>query len=411
MLAVLLAAGGAWADGYPPPDVRVPEEIYWQDFARGQLRPRHDVQLVQYRLDGSVRAERELHRFRQPGLSTELGSLTGRNLYTRLDMSLAHRFDSGFELRYGRRDWQDGRFDLRRQRFDGAWFPRQGAGLVLVAYPTIFKEDIPLGGGVHLASTTSTGHIRAVLIDDAATFRSKERRGHRLLRHPIHLVLDGAVRLGRTELWAHLDAGRPAEFNLNPDATALRLTRLVRSNARLDLGIHRQLDGGSLGARTWVRSSDELRAHEEGPATSTTRRQRHWQQLELYGTWTTGPWLAAGRIALSWQRDRFSGDAIHDGHYDARQWVGLVEGGYTGWPHLELRIGYLPSLYDMSRHLAAGDEGTRVLRPESTAGYTDKLQIRLIFRWQETAHLEALVSQELVEGGFGGGSVKAVLSF
>ena len=405
LLLVLLVAAPCRAGELPDPLFWGSEARFLEQVTSGQFDRHLELHLVQYSADPRWRSDWAARRYAGNGLFGEYGSTTARDLFVNSQIALNLFPLESLQVRYDRRDYQDGRFDVADQRFDVVWYAGTGWGVVVSGWPTHQKQDASMGAGIRLGAPRSANGLVVQVVDDRFLWNEKSEDSLRFTRDPVRLLADGYLESGAWRFSGSIDYGLTYEAVETPtgEATPLRSTRGSQQFADVSVGY--VAEGWSVSGRVTAASLEREETDSWEPAPSSL--ERSWGRFLVELQKGFGDWNVYGRAGYSFQRDRFSSPSTPDGSYRMDAALFGIEGGRRIWKGLELRLGYLGSVQKMVRTLSQPGP----LAPGEESGYVDKAHLRALYSFQPQLSVEFLVSQTVNGSSFGGGSVKARLVF
>lgn len=381
----------------------VPDPVFWaseaafvEDVSEGEFVRRLELHLLEYGADPRWRSEWAAVRTSASGLLGEWGSTTTNDLYVDDAIALNVFPAERFQIRYLRRDHQDGRFDVSDQRFEALWHVGPGFGLVLSGWPISEKERASLGGGLRLGGPKSRSALELQVIADCFVWNHTTEGDVRFTRQPLRIVGEGFHEAGPWRVHGSLDHG------LAYAATDRGLGRTTRGSQRYgDVEVEWASGAWASGARlSWASLA---RAQREPGATH--RLDRSWGRAVLTLRRDLGRWSISALAGAASQRDELSSPAIPSGRYRLDSLSVGVDGGVEAAPGLVVRLGYLATLQRSRRTVPDASP----LVPGDDDAYLDKAHVRAVYTFAPRMAIEALLSQALRGGRFGGGSVKAIL--
>lgn len=384
----------------------LPNPLFWASEAEfrkvvddGQFDPHLELHLLQYASDPRWAADWAANRYSGNGLFGEYGSTTARALFVNSQIALNLFPLERLQIRYERRDYQDGRFDLTDQRLDVLWYPGPGWAVLISGWPTHLKDQASAGLGLRIGAPKSRHGLVLRVVNDRFIWNEKTEESVRFASAPVRLQADGFLESGRWRVHGSVDYGLRYEA---VDGAGLSTEGSQRF---ADVGAAYRSGDWEAGARVTAASRRRRQADEAG---SVHELDRSWGRVALFLRKRLGAWTAHGLVGGAWQRDDFSSPANPDGSYAMDSVLFGVEGGRRVWKGLELRLGYLGSTRKASRS-AAGP----ILDPDrNESDYVDKAHLRALYEFEpDRVSIELLLSQTVGGSRFGGGSVKARLIF
>lgn len=383
----------------------VPDPVLWDspeafraEAEAGQFVDRLELHLLQYSADPTWRSEWAARRHTGVGLHGVWGSTTSTELHTDWQVALNLFPAERLQIRYDRREYRDGRFDVADQRLEALWYAGAGWAIALCGWPAADKERSSLGLGLRLGAPRSAAALEIRSIQDRFVWNDKTDGSFRFTRLPLRLVADGYWEGGGFRLRGSVDAMRRWDGEERGGPRAGASARGHRSFADLEAEWR---DGAWSGA---VRLSGAalLRAQEEGAAAA--RLERRWARGLVSLRWELDRWSASAIGGWAWQRDEFASPGGAGGTYSSGAALFGLEAGRGLGAGFSARLGYLGSVQRARREVAA----VELLAARVEDGFRDKAH--LVAQWTAGPGmaLELLLSQALRGGAFGGGSVKAI---
>lgn len=397
----------ARADSLPDPLFFDSVGDFYEKVDDGQLERLLELHLFQYGSDPEWGEAWAASRFdRTATLLTEHGSISSKELYARLDFAMNFTAHDRVTIRYEHTQWEDGRFELGANRFDGLYWPgwrSEKLALVVSGWPTHEKSYVNFGLGVYLGRPDDDYGLYLLIRDDRWIHEDKAQDELRFTAQPIRYIAEGQYGNGPWFLHGSINLGEPWRAEeIDPDAG---VDRFAAGHLR-----YGDVAGSWEGApwRLGLRAKfvDEETRQRDGTTGEAFALERLYWRLDGYATRQWESWRATTSLAIAAQKDDFSEEGELNGDYEMTSWIFGLEGGYLGWAPFEVRLGYLGSVGDMEREVEPLTP-TPALGDRSESGYNDKLQLRGLYSFGETFHIEAAVSKEVVEGDFGGGTIKA----
>lgn len=401
VLLVVLAARVAAAGEVPDPIFWASEREFLEQVEAGQFLDRLELHLLQYAADAGWRSEWAARRYSGNGLFGEYGSTTGTELYVNSQIALNLLPAEWFQLRYDRRDYQEGRFDISDQRLDALFYAGSGWALVFSGWPTFQKENASIGFGVRIGAPRSRNALDVRVMNDRWLWNQKSRSDFRITSKPLRLLADGYGEAGPWRVHGSIDWGLEytAFVRGTTDPLAGATTRGWQRFADVEIAYAGR--GWIAGARATGAALDRSQSDAAG---ASYRLDRSWRRGVLSLREDLGKWTASGLVGWSWQRDDFSAPAVGSGAYVQDVLLAGVEGGRELARGLEIRLGYLGSLQRAERRAPMAGP----LAPGRDDAYLDKAHVRAVYAFRPGMSIEMLLSQALRGGAFGGGSVKAL---
>lgn len=401
-LLLLLAPAAGIAD-------EVPDPLFWgsaADFLRqvedGRFDPHLELHLLQYSVDPRWAADWAAARWSGSGLLGQFGSTTARNLFVDSEVALNLFPAERVQVRYARRDYQDGRFDVPDQAFGILVYPGAGWGVMVTGWPTHEKETASIGLGLRLGGPRSADTLVVSVVDDRFVWNEKTATDVRFIRHPVRVTLQGHLQRGPLRLHGSVDHGLryEAEEPGVADGSPVRKTSGAQSLA--DVGLLYEPGGWGGGLRVTVASLERRQSGVDGPSLAL---DRDYARVVVSVRRDRGAWSVAGLAGYAAQRDGTSSPAAPDGSYAMDAGLLGVEGARRLGKGFELRAGYLGS-WSRFREEAAS---SALVRDETV--YSDKVHLRALWEPRPRMGIEVLLSHSLAGSSFGGGSMKARLVF
>ena len=384
----------------------VRDPLFWaseQDFLKqvdgGQFIDRLELHLLQYAADPRWRSEWAARRTTGSGLFVEYGSTTTDELYVNGHIALNLFPLERFQIRYDRRDYQDGRFDVPEQRFDALWYPGSGWALVLSGWPVFDKEDASLGLGLRIGGPRSRNALELRVMNERFIWNWKTDGDVRFTRRPLRLLADGYYETGPWRVRGSIDWG--LEYAAGETGPGGRSTRGFQRFGDVEV----EYAPGGWAAAARLTGAALARAQAE-PAGAACRLDRTWGRTVLTLRRDLGRWTASALAGWASQRDELASPSVPAGDYVQDSLLWGVEGGFQATRGLQLRLGYLGSLQHAERTLQL--PGPLVAGEAEV--YLDKAHVRAVYAFQPGMAIELLLSQALRGGRFGGGSVNALLA-
>ena len=390
----------------------LPDPLFWgsqsaflEQVTSGQFDRHLELHLVQYSADPRWRSDWAARRYSGNGIFGEYGSTSSRDLFVNSQIALNLFPLERLQVRYDRRDYQDGRFDFSDQRFDVVWDPGAGWGLVVSGWPTHQKQNASMGAGIRLGAPRSPNALVLQVVDDRFLWNEKATDSVRFTRDPVRLLADGFLESGRWCLSATVDYGLTYEAVEAGSAEGVpgRSTRGSQQFADLSAGY--AWEGWAVSGR--LTAASLAREETDGTGALPSSLDRTWGRFLLEAQRGLGDWSVYARAGYSFQRDRFASPSTPDGTYRMDAALFGIEGGRRLGKGLELRLGYLGSVQSAERTVPQPGP----LPSQEESGYVDKAHVRALYSFQPQLSVELLLSQTVNGSSFGGGSVKARLVF
>ncbi len=371
----------------------VPSPLFWeteQDFLEqlneGQFDAHLELHLLEYAADPRWAAGWSGERYRGNGIWGEYGSTTARLLYVNSQIAVNLFPLERLQIRYERQDYQDGRFDVSDQHLDVIYYPGSRWGLLISGWPTHFKEEASAGLGIKLGGPRSRDSLVLRVVDDRFVWNEKSETGVTFTSQPVRLVASGRAERDKWQVFGSLDFGLEYRAETAQGSTS-------GSQRFLDLTVAYNSEDWAMGGRI---TTATLERNQDGDGGSYSLK-RSYGRGSLSFRRDFGVWAAYAIAAYSAQNDEFTSPSISEGAYQMRTPILGVEGGRRLGKGLEIRAGYLGSLFSAN---GAGREED---------GYSDKAHIRALYTFRPLLSLELLLSQTVSGSRFGGGAVKARL--
>jgi hypothetical protein len=409
----LLAAHSSWAGEVPDPLFWPSEKAFLDQVSDGQFDPHLELHLLQYSADPRWAAEWAALRYAGNGLFGEYGSTTSNELYVNSQIAVNLFPTERFQVRYDRRDYQDGRFDVSDQRLDLMWYPAKGWAVFVTGWPTHLKEEASGGLGFRIGAQKSRNSLEVSVVNDRLVWNDKTQGDVTFSRSPVRILLDGYYESGPWRLHGSVDYG--LAYEAATAATAAKADSAdsadgasgssTRGFQRFgNLSIEHSSPTWSFGARL---TGATLERSQETGTTGNCSLSRSWSRAVLYARRDLGRWSVSGLIGYAEQRDDFSSPSVHSGSYRMDTALLGVEGAYRVVRGLEVRVGYLGSALTADRSVAAPGP----LPDQEESIWVDKAHLRAIYEFGPRMSIEMLVSQTVNGSSFGGGSIKALFVF
>ncbi len=389
----------------------LPDPLFWTSEAEfleqvesGQFIRRIELHLLQYSADPRWRAEWAASRYRGNGLFGEFGSTTGTELYVNSGIALNIFASERVQMRYDRRDYEDGRFELYDQRLDVVWHAGRKWGVVLTGWPTFDKEGSSLGLGLRIGAARSRNALELRVVNDNVVWNEKTDLDVELTRRPIRILADGSLESGPWRIHGSVDFG--LEYAAGEGASSAHPAgRETRGLMRI-ANVEAEYFGTGWAAGLRLTGAAFERSQSEGAGTAMAL-ERSWGRAIASCRRDLGRWSVSALAGFSSQRDDYSSPSEPAGSYSSDVFLLGAEGGFQATRNLRLRLGYLGSSEETAR---TASEGAPLPWREEEA-YLDKAHLRAIYDIRPRMSIELLLSQALRGGSFGGGSIKALLVF
>jgi hypothetical protein len=390
---------------------QVPDPVFWEsetgfvsEVTAGQFVDRIELHLLQYATDSAWRSEWAARRYAGAGILGAWGSTTGTELYSDYQIAL-NLFPAGrFQVRYDRREYREGRFDVQDQRFEALWYAGARWALVLAGWPAFEKERSSAGFGLRIGAPRGATGLDVRVMDERFAWNPKTDDAVRFTERPLRIVADGFWEGGRWRVRGSIDAGLAwAAEDRGPNgptagATARGFQRSGDVETEVALG-------------TWTAAARltgaALLREQTGAAGAVSRLERTWARGTLSARWDPGRWTASALAGWASQRDEFSSPGAPDGVYSAATALVGAEAGVRPVPELTVRLGYIAAPQRATRTVGAQD----LLADAEEDAFLDKAHLRVSYAFGPRMAFDALLSQALHGGAFGGGSVKAVVVY
>ncbi len=369
----------------------------------GQFNDRLELHLLQYAADAPWRAEWAARKYSESGLFGEYGSTRASELYVNGSIALNLFPHERLQVRYDRREYRDGRFDVADERFDALWHTGAGWAVVLTGWPSFEKEEASFGLGIRLGAAKARDALELRVVNDRFLWNEKSGSDVTITKRPVRVVLDGSVERGPyrvhgTADWGLGHAAEEGEGDGAPARSARGFQRFV------DIAAERAFGSGAIGLR--VTGAALERRQEEGSG-EALRLERRWGRALLTGRRSVGRVTLHGLVGVAAQRDDFASPSIPSGSYRMDALLVGLEGGLPVSRGLEVRLGYLGS----SQRSERTTETAGPLPALEESPFLDKAHVKALYAFRPGMSVELLLSQALRGGSFGGGSLKALLSF
>jgi hypothetical protein len=380
-------------------------------FAEGQFSTLlDDIHLVQYRTDLDWRADWASERYRGSGLIFESGSITARDLHVRSQIMVNVPLTEKLGLRYDRRGFRDRRFDIRSERLEAHGYVTKRFALVLAGLPEPQKEHSSVGAGLHWGSREGPGYVRVLVMDERFIHNEKRRDGMVFTRQPVRYIADTYWEGGSWRGFGSLDVGEPYRFSWDalPGTESTSHGRGQMRHGEFGLQWFR----GVWEAGIQGRGATEIIERNDGDRSGAGdfMFDRRWGQGHGHLKYIGTPWHVTGLLGGSAQNDRYTFRLHRDGGYEMRAILWGAEIAWPVWPTHEFRLGYLGNIFRMERGGIA-DESDPLLANRELLGYADKVHFKWLHHFQPAMRIELLLSHQLHNGNFGGGSIKGSFLF
>lgn len=399
LLVFATALPPAGASDPPPPLFHESEGAFLRQVDLGAFDPHSELHLIEYSADPRWTLDWAASRYARSGFFAEYGSTSSSHLFTNTQVALNIFPSEQLQFRYDRRLYQDRRFDLRDERFDFLWYPRESWALVVSGWPSPEKERATFGVGVRMGTPGGKRGLTLLLMDDRPFWNGKTDGSVRFTKAPRRILLDGHRGSGAWRFHGSVDFGLAYQAD---DQGAP--SRSVRGYQRFgDAGGEYDSGAWAAGARvTWA----GLRRDQIQDGAPAYRLDRSYGRVLTYGRARFGKLAGYGLLGLAWQRDGFSSPSIPDGTYRMGMKLFGMEAGW--WPRegLEIRTGYLGNGGRMERRISPRD-GADPLPDRDESTYADKVHARAIWSFTPRMSIELLISHTVGGSNFGGASVKA----
>ena len=406
VLCFAAAAGGRPAGAVEPPGPAFwPSEVaFLEEVRSGQFNDRLELHLLQYSADPGWSAEWAARKLSSSGLFGEYGSTTGSELYVNGEIALNLFASGALQIRYDRREYREGRFDVSDERFDALWHTGAGWAVILTGWPSFEKEKASFGFGLRLGAPRARNALEVRVVNDRFLWNEKSDGDVRITARPLRLLLEGHHESGSLRLHGSVDWGLPhAAEQRGADGEPPLRTEKGRQRF-LDLAAERVVGGGAIGIRLTGAAVDRRQEERTGEA---YRLDRRWGRVVLTGRREIGRVTARALLGFASQRDDFSSGSVPSGAYEMDALLFGLEGAMPVARSLELRLGYLGSVQGAERET----DGAEALPDLEESPFLDKAHARALYTFRPGMSIELLLSQALRGGSFGGGSVKALLTF
>jgi hypothetical protein len=403
-LLLLLAAASCHGGEVPDPLFWGSDAEFLEQVESGQFIDRLELHLLQYASDPSWRFDWAAARYAGNGLFGEWGSTTGTELYVNSQIALNLFPLDRLQVRYDRREYQDGRFDVSDQRFDVLWYAGSGWAVALSGWPAFDKEEASLGLGIRVGAPKARNSLELRVVNDLFVWNEKSGGEVRFTRRPIRILVDGSLGAGPWRVRGSADLGleyEAADGGENGIAP-VRSTRGFQRSA--DLEGEYAGTGWAAGARL---TAIVFERSQSGPGADARFLDRSWGRAVGSIRKDLGKWTISALAGWASQRDDFASPDEPAGAYSADALLVGVEGSLQASRALQLRLGYLGSSQQAERDVSGG--GPLPQREED--GYIDKAHVRAVWVFRPRMSIELLLSQALRGGSFGGGSIKALFVF
>lgn len=391
------------ADPPAGPPFWASEEEMLEEAGAGQFNDRLELHLLQYAADASWRAGWAARKYSESGLFGEYGSTRASELYVNGAIALNIFPSERIQLRYDRREYRDGRFDVSDERFDVLWHTGAGLAVVLTGWPSFEKAEASFGLGIRLGAARARDALELRVVNDRFLWNEKSSSDVTITKRPIRVVLDGSLERGpwRVHGTADWGLGHAAEAGGEGGAPA----RSARGFQRfVDVSAERALGSGAIGVR--VTGAALERRQEEGSG-AVLRLERRWGRAVLTGWRGVGRVTLHGLLGVAAQRDEVESPSVPSGSYRMDALLVGLEGGVPAARGLEVRLGYL----GCSQRSERTAEPAGPLPSLEESPFLDKAHVKALYVFRPGMSIELLLSQALRGGSFGGGSLKALLAF
>jgi hypothetical protein len=383
-----------------------------------QWFPLRDMSPAEYEPDFAWQRLSETQRQNKSGIDFWYGSLSERRLGVdrRLQLNLpllgeAIRFRWQYE-EVTLEDIQTGSEKIELQfRVAGP------VAITLSGNGVLEKQDAAAGAGVLVTSADRTSYLDLALRHDAPVHDARTPYDAEYRRPPLRLlgetnVIRGPVRLYGFADWG-LESRRVFETQRGSGGVrdAQRYTR--RTELKLEYALTPDLD---VGVRHRYTGQGDDRRHFDGyihPEKELVDYDfdRAHHKVDVFGESRFAP-VRVRAIAGYWIQDDTGNFAIGpDWSYRRTQFLFGTRAHYALSPELELGVGYWGNVMTAVREPRGSQPVLRHRRERHEGYYVDKADFVVTYRFNETARLEFLISQEVTRGEFGGGSGKAILLF
>lgn len=404
LVLILLAAYVCRAGEVPNPLFWPSEAAFLTQVSDGEFDPHLELHLLQYAADPRWQAEWAARRYAGSGLFGEYGSTSSNDLYVNSQIAVNLFPSRSFQVRYDRRDYQDGRFDVSDQRFDLMWYPASGWAVVVSGWPTHLKEEASGGMGLRIGAPGSRNGLELTVVDERFIWNEKTNGDVEFSKAPVRFLLDGYFESGPWRVYGSVDYGLPYEA-VTPSAGEGKPGSSTRGFQRFgDLSVGYSFPRGTIGGRL---TGASLESSQDTETTGICSLSRSWNRVVFFARKDMGRWSASGFVGYAWQRDTFSSPSVPSGSYRMDTPLLGVEGAYRVVKGLELRLGYLSSAPTMERSVAAPGP----LPDLKETSWVDKAHVRALYEFGPRMSIELLLSQAVSGSSFGGGSIKALFVF
>ncbi len=403
-LLLLLAGSPSRAGEAPDPLFWASEADFRKQVEEGQFVDRLELHLLQYAADPRWRSEWAAERYAGNGLFGEWGSTTGTELYVNSQIALNLFPSPRFQVRYDRRDYQDGRFDVSDERLDVLWYAGSAWAVALTGWPAFDKEYSSLGAGLRFGAPRSRNFLELRVVNERFVWNEKTDGPVRFERSPVRLLADVHHEAGPWRVRGTVDYGLGYEAS-EVDAGGSPSGRSTRGSQRFaDVESEYSGPGWSAAARLTAATLERTQTEESG---ETWSLDRSWGRAVGSFRKELGRWAVSALAGYASQRDDFSSPPQPGGAYALESFLFGVEAGLQATRGLQLRLGYLGSSQEAGRTVP----GTGPLHPLEEDGFFDKAHVRVLYVFKPRMSIELLLSQALRGGSFGGGSMKALFVF
>jgi hypothetical protein len=404
LVLLLLASRVLRAGEVPAPLFWPSETAFLEQVSHGEFDPHLELHLLQYAADPRWPAEWAARRYAGSGLLGEYGSTTSNELHVDSQIAVNLFPSKGFQVRYDRRDYQDGRFDVSDQRIDLMWYPAPGWAVVVTGWPTHLKEEASGGLGLRIGAPGSRNGLGLAVVNDRLVWNQKTAGTVVFETAPVRLLLDGYLEAGPWRLHGSADYGLEyvAVAESSADGHASPFARGLQRFG--DVTVDVALAGWTIAGR-WTGAS--LERSQVAETTGRCSLSRSWSRVVLSGRREAGRWSVHGLVGHARQRDVFTSPSVPSGSYRMDTALLGIEGGYRLVQGLEVRAGYLGSAPTAERDVAAPGP----LQEQRDVSWVDKAHLRALYAFGPGMSVELLLSQTINGSSFGGGSVKALFVF
>lgn len=410
--AVLTALPAIAAASIPDDFFTMNQETFWGKADEGHFADLLELHLVQYAADPDWRFEWSKYRYKRSGAIMEYGSTSGRRLYIDREITLNIPMTETLAARYDRRERQEERFKNLDQRFDGLWNIFEGNSFILSGWPTHEKKNSSLGLG-WLWALGEESFFSVIAMDERPFFNRKTSDPYKFEKQPASWLIDGYLQRKLSRGYLSLNLGQPyliernSEFN--PDVLLEAEGRAGSGSLGFELG---PLDHWSVGAACRF-STDKykwIRADSDNNRFSLFKK-RKWTHLEAYAKKRNKDFVHKAILGYSFQNDSLSDSLTGDALYSMDAWLFGIESSYAAWAPLTINIGYLGTIFEMTRESDSLEGQAPPLAERSEKGYADKLQGKAAYMFGPRSAMEFILSKEVYRFRFGGAAVKAYFIF